>query len=39
VLRDENLGVHRQAELASDHWLDLTQAMVARATRRLLRLS
>jgi len=39
VPRDENLGVHRQAELASDHWLDLTQAMVARATRRLLRLS
>ena len=39
VLRDGYFGVHQQAELASKHWLDLLQAMLARATRRLLQLS
>ena len=37
--RDANFGVHRQAEFASEHWLDLMQAMLARAAHRLLRLS
>jgi hypothetical protein len=39
VLRDEYFGVQRQAELASEQWLDLMQAMMARAARLLLRLS
>ena len=39
VLRDGYFGVHQQAELASKHWLDLLQAMLARATRRLLQVS
>jgi hypothetical protein len=39
ALPDGYFGVHRQAEFASEHWLGLMQAVMARAARLLLRLS
>lgn len=39
VLRDGDVGLYRPAELASEHWLDLMRALLARAERRLLRFS